>query len=217
MKNNQSSIRLRSNLALLFFIILFVFIIGLFKQAFFRDYMYNVVISVIFLLSVLTIKDQKNYLFYYAAVIITFNWITEFLDMTILSHVSDLVSFIFFIYVMVFLIMRIARSKTVGPLEFLESINVYFLIGIAGSLLFNIIFNNNSAAFNIGLEHIDSAVLIYYTFTTLTTLGYGDITPVDPFAKSLSILFSVSGQLYLTMIIAVLVGKYLSQKTHNKN
>lgn len=217
MKNNQSRIRLRSNLFLLFFIIFFVFIIGLFKQEFLRNYMYNVVISVIFLLSVLTIKDQKNYLFYYAAGIIAFNWITEFLEMTILSHISDLVSFIFFIYVVVFLIMRIARSKTVGPLEFLESINVYFLIGVAGSLLFNIIFNNNSDAFNIGVEHIDSAILIYYTFTTLTTLGYGDITPVDPFAKSLSVLFSVSGQLYLTMIIAVLVGKYLGQKNIDRN
>ena len=53
---------------------------------------------------------------------------------------------------------------------------------------------------------------IYYAFVTMTTLGYGDITPVGSMARSLSIFFSVTGQLYLTMIIAILVGKYLSQK-----
>jgi voltage-gated potassium channel len=42
-----------------------------------------------------------------------------------------------------------------------------------------------------------------------TTLGYGDILPQLPFAKSLAILMSVSGQIYLAVIIAMLAGKYV--------
>jgi hypothetical protein len=41
-------------------------------------------------------------------------------------------------------------------------------------------------------------------------LGYGDVTPVSAFAKSLTIIIAISGQLYLTILIALLVGKYLS-------
>jgi len=41
----------------------------------------------------------------------------------------------------------------------------------------------------------------------MSTLGYGDISPLIPLAKSLSILISVSGQMYIAIIIALLVGK----------
>ena len=53
---------------------------------------------------------------------------------------------------------------------------------------------------------------LYFTFVTFTTLGYGDIVPLTPLARSISILISVCGPLYLAIIIAMLVGKYASQK-----
>jgi hypothetical protein len=45
----------------------------------------------------------------------------------------------------------------------------------------------------------------------MTTVGYGDITPVSSAAKSLSNFISVSGQLYIAIIIAMLVGKFASK------
>ena len=54
---------------------------------------------------------------------------------------------------------------------------------------------------------------IYYSFVTMTTLGYGDITPVGPQARSLSILLSITGPMYIAILIAKLVGKYSSQKS----
>jgi voltage-gated potassium channel len=53
---------------------------------------------------------------------------------------------------------------------------------------------------------------IYYTFMTYTTTGYGDIVPTHPISKSLAVLISVSGQLYVAIIIAMLVGKYATLK-----
>jgi hypothetical protein len=44
----------------------------------------------------------------------------------------------------------------------------------------------------------------------MTTLGYGDILPVSSLAKSVTLLLSISGQLYLTILVATLVGKLLS-------
>ena len=60
--------------------------------------------------------------------------------------------------------------------------------------------------------HTSFQLNIYYTFVTMTTLGYGDITPQIPLAKSLSILISTSGQLYVAIIIAMLVGKFAGSK-----
>src|SRR5207237_1042310 len=49
------------------------------------------------------------------------------------------------------------------------------------------------------------ATMLYFSLTTLTTTGYGDIVPVDPFARSLANLESVVGQFYLAITVARLV------------
>ena len=45
----------------------------------------------------------------------------------------------------------------------------------------------------------------------MCTVGYGDIIPLEPYSRSITILISVTGQLYIAIIIAILVGKYSSQ------
>jgi hypothetical protein len=57
----------------------------------------------------------------------------------------------------------------------------------------------------------DSVVPLYYSFVTMTTLGYGDIVPHTPTARILSVLQSVMGQLYLAVLVARLVGLQISQ------
>ena len=54
--------------------------------------------------------------------------------------------------------------------------------------------------------------LLYYSFVTISTLGYGDITPVTRLARSLCIIEAVIGQLYLVVSVAWLVGMHVSQK-----
>ena len=56
----------------------------------------------------------------------------------------------------------------------------------------------------------------YYAFTALTTVGYGDVVPLTPVARSMSILISVTGQLYIAVVIALLIGKYISQDGTSK-
>jgi hypothetical protein len=57
---------------------------------------------------------------------------------------------------------------------------------------------------------------IYYSFVTLTTLGYGDISPITPEVKTLSILEAVVGQLYLAVILARLVGLHIAHSANGK-
>ena len=52
----------------------------------------------------------------------------------------------------------------------------------------------------------------YYSFVTLTTLGYGDITPAAPVARTLNYLEAVLGQMYLTVLVAALVGIHIANR-----
>jgi len=53
--------------------------------------------------------------------------------------------------------------------------------------------------------------LFYYSFVTLVTVGYGDIGPVSPEARALAISQAVVGQLYLVVLVASLVGRFLGE------
>lgn len=206
--------RARHNLSLFILNFIYVFILGLFDGYLEMKYVYYTVITLIFFASILSIKDTANRFFYIPVVVMILTWVTEFLNLKYLSHITGMITLLFFLYIIIFLLIRVATTKKVGLLEFVESINVYLLLGIAASILFSTIYADNLEAFSTTGKAMHSrAEFIYFSFITMTTLGYGDITPTDSIARSLSIFFSVAGQLYLTMIVALLIGKYLSQTT----
>jgi voltage-gated potassium channel Kch len=62
------------------------------------------------------------------------------------------------------------------------------------------------------VDESDSSVL-YFSYVTLTTLGYGDISPVKDPARTLAFLEAVTGQLYLVVLVARLVGLHIAHKT----
>jgi len=87
---------------------------------------------------------------------------------------------------------------------------MYFLIGIVGAIVFRTLYATDPSSINISDKDVlASTDLVYFSFETITTLGYGDITPNSPLAKNVAVFLSFAGQLYLTMIIALLMGKYL--------
>ncbi len=207
--------RAQHNLILFILCFIYIFILGLFDSFFDHlSYVYFAILTLIFFFSILSIKDTRDKFLNLPLIVIILTWVSEFLDFPILTEISITASVIFFFYIIIFLVIRVASSKKVGSLEFLESINVYLLLGIAASLVFSLVYSSNHDAYNPPGEILNShADFIYYSFVTMTTLGYGDITPSDSLARSISIFFSVAGQLYLTMIIAMLVGKYIGQQT----
>ncbi|MHC4903060.1 MAG: potassium channel family protein [Planctomycetota bacterium] len=58
-----------------------------------------------------------------------------------------------------------------------------------------------------------SAIALYYSLVTMTTLGYGDIVPVAPPARTLAGMQAVTGQLYIAVLVARLVGLHIAQST----
>ncbi|MDF1797090.1 MAG: potassium channel family protein [Coxiellaceae bacterium] len=91
----------------------------------------------------------------------------------------------------------------------------YLLLGLVFANIFWLIDVSSKQAFNFHhLLHKDSMLQIYtyYSFVTLTTLGYGDITPLSNVARTFAWVEAALGQIYLTILIAQLVGSFIAQK-----
>ena len=94
---------------------------------------------------------------------------------------------------------------------------VYLLLGYFWAVLYSIVETFDGQAFSDPLLTENSAAtMIYYSFVTLTTLGFGDIVPKSPIASTLTILEALVGQLYPTIFIALLVGNYLANQNRPK-
>lgn len=94
-------------------------------------------------------------------------------------------------------------------------ISVYLLIGFVWALLYGIVNTLDANAFSQPLVRTGSYLrTIHFSFTTLTTLGYGDIVPLSEVAQVLTNLEAIVGQMYSSVFIAILIGSYLSQRSN---
>ncbi|MGD9329112.1 MAG: potassium channel family protein [Cyclobacteriaceae bacterium] len=120
-----------------------------------------------------------------------------------------LLFFIYFITLFSELIGQIFRSKLITLNVVLGAFTGYIMIGIIGYFVFRIIFLLNPESF--ALPDNSSRDLFYFAFITLTTIGYGDISPVTEAARNFAIIVGLVGQFYNTVIIAIIIGKFLQR------
>jgi hypothetical protein len=104
-----------------------------------------------------------------------------------------------------------------GPITFHRirgAVAVYLLLGLTWANLYEMIEHLAPGAFRFPEAHSGpedlSATLAYYSFVTLTTIGYGEILPVHPVARSAAILEGLLGQLFPAILIARLVAMELA-------
>ena len=101
------------------------------------------------------------------------------------------------------------------------SISVYLLLGMCWGLLYILIFLSHPGAFSFGgspelgqilATHHEHAfpIFIYFSLTTLSTIGFGDITPVTLQARYAAVAEGITGQFYLAILVARLVGMQMS-------
>lgn len=85
----------------------------------------------------------------------------------------------------------------------------YLLLGMAWASAFNVVEQIHPGSFHFVTEPVNidqlTSKLIYFSFATLTTVGFGDVLPVYPFARSLAIAEAIVGQLFPAILIGALV------------
>jgi len=96
------------------------------------------------------------------------------------------------------------------------AISVYLLFGLTFGLFYIVLHDVQPNAFSFGAggpasEQQTIPVLIYFSLTTLSTIGFGDITPVTLQARYAAVAEGITGQFYLAILVARLVGMQMTQ------
>jgi hypothetical protein len=153
------------------------------------------------------------------------NWSIYFVESLSLELMGRSFSALFLAFAAISMMNHVFREDHVTADTVAGAICVYLLIGLTWAYLYSVtelllpgsfIFGPLTTRSAGSLVHDKSSLFFYYSFVTLTTLGYGDITPITPPARSLSMLEAVTGPVYLTVLVARLVALHISHSGQDK-
>ena len=142
-------------------------------------------------------------------VVILIELATRATDLIYVQYFAQLTTNLFIIFLVGSVIRHMMNQKNVSIYTLVNALNGYLLLGIMFMSL--VAFCDLYVPGSFNSSGNSDMELVYYTLITLTTAGYGDITPQLPLAQSLAMLIAVMGQFYVAVVVAILVGKYASK------
>ncbi|MDB4444565.1 ion channel, partial [bacterium] len=153
-----------------------------------------------------------------ALIAVIIRWTSHFLDLFSLAAVNNIVSVLFLGFTIVIILNYLFSEKRITADTIMGAICVYFLMGLMWAMGYSLLEMFEPGSFQIPPSmDIAGPDFGYYSYVTLTTLGYGDITPISGPAQSLSTLEAAMGQLYLAVLVARLVGVHISQSHRGRS
>jgi hypothetical protein len=145
-------------------------------------------------------------------------WFLGFSTNPLIFLLDSIFGIIFIGYIITLILRHIFRQENITQETIYGAIVAYILIGILWFFLYNLTEILHPGSFSIApvLDAESRKTLYYFSFVTLTTLGYGDISPLSAPARSLAMLEAIVGQMYIAVLIARLVGIHISQSLIKK-
>lgn len=141
--------------------------------------------------------------------ILGISWFAEVQVVKLFSY------FIFYGLVTFEIIEQVAKAQQVEKNVIMGLISGYLALGLLSFFLFYVIeyFQPNSYSNLVfdGSSEKATEKLLYFSYVTLLTIGYGEIVPVSELAQKAAILVALIGQFYIVILTAVVVGKYINQ------
>jgi len=127
---------------------------------------------------------------------------------------TTIATMLFLVFVVVVMLTTVLGAGKVTADRIAGAISVFLLLGLLWTTAYGLVALADPESFRgldlgEGLAQGQEYGFIYYSFVTLTTLGYGDITPISPMSRTLSWMEAVVGQLFLAILVARLVGLYV--------
>jgi hypothetical protein len=136
------------------------------------------------------------------------------LDGYIFFHASRLLMIVaysfattLYFYIVFLLVRNLLTIKVVTADLIYCAISIYLLIGIGWAGIYTVVEGISPGSFTGTSEGGD---LLYFSFVTLTTVGYGDVLPLSVLGKRLAVFEAAMGSIYMAVIIAMIVGRYMS-------
>jgi hypothetical protein len=152
---------------------------------------------------------------------ITCLWLRKLVPAPGLSELALGLLILFLLYTAATILLHIFRSKHITIDTLSEALSVYLLMGIAWGYIYGLIYLQAPGAFHLPEQarptletgitgDVPLDILIYFSFVTLATLGYGDVSPIASSARAMVMLEAVFGQFYVAVLVARLVGLNIS-------
>jgi voltage-gated potassium channel len=122
---------------------------------------------------------------------------------------------LFFLSVAVWTVWHLVRAERVTASTLLGAVSGYLLLGIAFAMFYATIETVAPGSLNLGVASgagpgTAGSAPIYFSFITLTTIGYGDMTPVGELARLVVVAEGLTGQFYVAAVVARLVSLYVA-------
>ena len=186
--------------------------------------LYGVIHGVLFsglILSVVyAVRTARGKHWFSALLILAFlgTWADDLIDGAQTTLAGHALSAIFLLVATVFVIRRVITSGRITADRIIAAVCAYLFIGMFFASLYWMIWHLDPDAFSFPADEevIVQSDFTYFSFTTLTTLGYGEITPVNPGARSLAYLEATLGQIFIAVVIARLVALEIVHGRHDR-
>ncbi len=130
---------------------------------------------------------------------------------------SSLLSLLGFMLVAIsFTLKQVVIGTEINANRLVGAICVYLLLGVIWAMIYTLV-NTVSPGSYAGFSPMDDlgwdSEWLYFSFVTMTTLGYGDILPISATARGLAYMQAVVGQFYIAVLVAGLIGAYVSKRS----
>lgn len=208
----------------LFFAILLMTIIDPFLYGFWQGVIIQAFFTVVLLSALYTLSFSRKffkYALFLAVPAVIFHWYVYFIP-NYWVKILALISAISFMAIVIFSLSRqIFLHETFNLDKIFGAICIYFTIAIFFSLVYQLMYFLDRNAFA-GIETIipnlgdvggeedkEMEIFMYFSLVTISTLGYGDITPIASYARTFAAVEAVIGQFYLATLVAGLIGMIL--------
>ncbi len=193
---------------------LFILLPPFLIQYAFLSYLIYVLLTLVIINCVLILFDhskRSGYGLLLLVVVLVFIWVsvTQQWQAPRLQLLKLMLIAGFFIATYGKMVREIFKMEKVSAKVVVGGIGAYLLLGLIGAFLFEMVEVMVPGSFTKMAVFTGFYAQVYYSFVTISTLGYGDITPLTPQGQAIAILVSLSGQIYLAVLMAMLVGKFL--------
>ena len=145
-----------------------------------------------------------------AVVALLLNGLSLATELTSARIAADCVYMAFLFFIVALTLVPILKARQTDFDILCGAVAVYLMLGVAWALSYRIIATVVTDAFTFSAAGGDSPwyEFLYFSFTTLTTLGYGDMTGLHPVARIWSTFEAITGSLYIAVLVARLVSLY---------
>jgi len=196
-------------------LIIFFILPELFEKIFHFSIPFPILITILILSSILLIhvsRRKRYFPFGLVGMLIAFIFIwNNYRESVDLGRVAYILLFIYFSFITFYLFQDLLRSRNVTVSVIIGAFAGYFMIGVMYFFIYASLDNAYPDTISVDLKTTAGIEdMFYFSFVTLTTIGYGDFSPTSTLGQKVAILEGLTGQFYLAIIMAILVGKFLS-------